>query len=80
METATLLVLVEKSYLLSEAQRTYWRTQLPRMDEAQKAKLESILRGTDQIPFQKELERYLTTIGQAAAKLYGTNPGISQAA
>jgi hypothetical protein len=80
MDTAALLNLVEKSYLLSEPQRAYWRQQLPRMDDTQKSKLEAILRGTDLIPFQKELEKYLTSLGQAAAKLYGMNPNASKAA
>ncbi len=79
MDSASLLALVEKSYLLSEPQRAYWRTQLPRMDDAQKTKLEAILRGTDQIPFQKELERYLRSLGDSAMKLYGAFPRQSAA-
>lgn len=70
MASASLQTLVERSYLLNDAQRRYWLTQLPRMDEAQCGKLEKILAGTDQMPFQKELERYLLSLSQATAKLY----------
>ncbi len=74
MDNVTLQTLVENSYLLSNEQRAYWITQLPLMDEGRKTKLADILKGSDQVPFQKQLEGYLSSLGQAAAGLYGTAP------
>ncbi len=66
-----LKTLVERSYLLSDAQRRYWVQQLPLMNDVQKARLNQILAGTDELPFQKQLETYLISMGNAALKLSG---------
>ncbi len=71
---ADLKTLVERSYLLSDAQRRYWVQQLPLMNDVQKARLNQILGGTDELPFQKELEKYLVAMGNAALKLSGALP------
>lgn len=71
MDTPALTQLIQNSYLLSDAQRSYWVQQLPLMKPDQKVKLEEILAGSDKMPFQQEMENYLLSLGRSLAHMYG---------
>ncbi len=69
MDNLALKTLVEKSYLLSEPQRAFWLQQLPLLKADQRTKLEKTLAGSDELPFQKELDRYVLSLMHNAQSL-----------
>jgi|GEM_PF-3117413 hypothetical protein len=67
MDTATLTTKVQTSQLLSEADRTYWLGNIPRMTELQLKKLEAILNEASDLPWNEEMQHYLSIANKAQA-------------
>lgn len=62
--------LIEKSRILTSAERMYWLTSLPKMTPDQVAKLETILNKASQIPWTDHVQRYFTLITHAAERVF----------
>lgn len=65
MDLETLRKKVWQSHLLTEAERQYWLTNMPRMSEEQLGKLDRILGEAEQIPWTDKTQAYVAMIGQA---------------
>lgn len=78
MDLDTLKDLVNRSSLLSPAEREYWLRNLPQMTDRQCKKLQSILDVPDEFPFQSQMEQFFGAFGQAAeAALAHTPPRLA---
>ena len=58
--------MIEKSFLLTSEERSYWLRNLPQLDDAQCKKLQGILTVPDDAPFQQELANYVNAVSRAA--------------
>lgn len=65
MDLSTLSVKVQASRLLSKAEKTYWLDNLPRMNGEQLQKLDSILAEAENLPWNEEMQNYLSIAAKA---------------
>jgi hypothetical protein len=65
MDLSTLSAKVQASRLLSAAEKTYWLENLPRMNGQQLQKLESILAEAENLPWNEEMQNYLSIAAKA---------------
>ncbi len=69
MDQNALIVRVQASRLLTEAEKQYWCGNLHRMNEGQIAKLEAILAQAEALPWTQEMETYLHIATKATAAI-----------
>jgi hypothetical protein len=76
MDRSRLRVLIEKSTLLSHAERGYWLEHLPTMSDAQCTRLAQILAVPSELPVASQLDQYFSALDQAAkaALKHGNRP------
>ena len=60
---------VEKSRLLSDAERQYWLRNLPKMNKEQLQKLEGILSEAEGLPWDDAMQHYLSIATKATMTL-----------
>ena len=66
MDANQLKALVEASRLLTQAEKTYWLTNLPHMTPEQLARLEQILNRARQIKWNEHIQNYMSVVSKAA--------------
>ncbi|PIR52543.1 hypothetical protein COU76_05815 [Candidatus Peregrinibacteria bacterium CG10_big_fil_rev_8_21_14_0_10_49_10] len=66
MDLSRLQKLIDRSHILTEAERTYWTQSLPKMNEMQQERLEQILTKAKQIPWTEQVQKYFASIAQTA--------------
>lgn len=67
MDQNALIVRVQASRLLTEAEKQYWCGNLGRMNTDQITKLESILAQAEALPWTQDMETYLHIATKATA-------------
>lgn len=65
MDLNLLTVKVQSSRLLSDPEKKYWLQNLPRMNPQQISKLESILSEAENLPWNEEMQHYLSIATKA---------------
>lgn len=60
MDPQALQLKVQTSRLLADAERAYWLETMPRMTPPQLKKLETILAEAESLPWNEEMQRYIT--------------------
>lgn len=68
MTDTELLELIEESRLLTQQEKVYWNTNIAHMNPEQKARLEDILLRAKRIPWNKQIQKYLSLVGTAFSK------------
>jgi hypothetical protein len=68
-DLASLTTRVNQSRLLTEAERTYWRGNLPRMNEEQLGKLDAILTEAEQLAWNPAMQGVLDMATRTASPL-----------
>ncbi|MDD5469449.1 MAG: hypothetical protein PHO92_01470 [Candidatus Peribacteraceae bacterium] len=61
---------VQKSQLLTEAEKSYWATSLPKMTPQQKERLIAILNRAAKIQWNEQIQNYLSLIGKATQSYF----------
>lgn len=66
MPDSKIHTLIEKSNVLTKAERAYWLASLPKMTPDQVSRLETILKKAAQIPWNEQLQHFLSFVTKAA--------------
>ena len=70
MTDLELTSLVQKSQLLTEAEKSYWLSNLPKMTAEQKDRLIAILQRASKIQWNEQIQNYLSLIGKATQSYF----------
>lgn len=69
MDLSALSSKVRASRLLTESEREYWLSNMPRMTMEQLQKLTSILAEAEALPWNQTMQTYMSIAGSAVAAL-----------
>ena len=66
MTVEQLQTLIAQSKILTDAEKQYWSSSLPKMSPEQHQKLEGILQRAQQIPWTDKIQQYFTLVAKSA--------------